>query len=136
MSEIIILDTHIWIWYINRELDQFPTSWLEIIETANQVGISPVSCYEVAASQQRGRLLLPSPVNQWFEEALEPSGISLLPLTVAIASCAVNLSPIHRDPFDRIIIATAIEYQARLASIDGFFRQYPELTTLLMIENG
>ncbi|WP_229550387.1 hypothetical protein [Nostoc sp. CHAB 5836] len=31
MSEIIILDTHIWIWYINRELDQFPTSWLEII---------------------------------------------------------------------------------------------------------
>ena len=133
MSEIIILDTHIWIWYINRELDQFPTSWLEIIETANQVGISPVSCYEVALGQQRGRLLLPSLVNQWFQEALSPSKISLLPLTPAIASCAVNLSPIHRDPFDRIIIATAIEYQARLASIDGFFRQYPELATLLMI---
>ncbi|MBC1223489.1 type II toxin-antitoxin system VapC family toxin [Nostoc sp. UCD121] len=133
MSEIIILDTHIWIWYINRELDQFPTSWLEIIETANQVRISPVSCYEVALAQQRGRLLLPSPVNQWFQEALEPSGISLLPLTPAIASSAVNLSPIHRDPFDRIIIATAIEYQAKLASIDGFFRQYPGLATLLMI---
>ncbi|MEH2045143.1 hypothetical protein [Nostoc sp.] len=44
-----------------------------------------------------------------------------------------NLSPIHRDPFDRIIIATAIEYQARLTSIDGFFRQYPELATLLII---
>lgn len=72
-------------------------------------------------------------MNQWFQEALSPSGISLLPLTPAIASCAVNLSPIHRDPFDRIIIATAIEYQARLASIDGFFRQYPELATLLMI---
>ncbi|MBN3895956.1 MAG: hypothetical protein HWQ41_12025 [Nostoc sp. NOS(2021)] len=61
------------------------------------------------------------------------SGISLLPLTPAIASCAVNLSPIHRDPFDRIIIATAIEYQARLASIDGFFCQYSQLATLLMI---
>jgi PIN domain nuclease of toxin-antitoxin system len=133
MSEIIILDTHIWIWYINRELDKFPTSWLEIIETANQVGISPVSCYEVALAQQRGRLLLPIPVNQWFQEALSPSGISLLPLTTAIASSAVNLSPIHRDPFDRIIIATAIEHQAKLASIDGFFRQYPELATLLMI---
>ncbi|MEH2194477.1 MAG: PIN domain-containing protein [Nostoc sp.] len=133
MSEIIILDTHIWIWYINRELDQFPTSWLEIIETANQVGISPVSCYEVALAQQRGRLLLPSPVNQWFQEALEPSGISLLPLTAAIASSAVNLSPIHRDPFDRIIIATAIEHQAKLASIDGFFCKYPELATLLMV---
>jgi len=39
----------------------------------------------------------------------------------------------HRDPFDRIIIATAIEYQGKLASIDGYFRQYPELTSLLMI---
>lgn len=72
-------------------------------------------------------------MDQWFQEALEPSGISLLSLTPAIASGAVNLSPIHRDPFDRIIIATAIEYQGKLASIDGFFRQYPELTSLLMI---
>lgn len=133
MPKIIILDTHIWIWYINRELDRFPSDWLEIIETANQVGITTVSCYEVALAQQRGRLLLPCPVNQWFQEALEPSGISLLPLTPAIASRGVYLSPIHRDPFDRIIIATAIEYQSKLASIDGFFAQYPELATLLMV---
>jgi PIN domain nuclease of toxin-antitoxin system len=39
MSEIIVLDTHIWVWYINRELEKFPSSWLEIIETANQVAI-------------------------------------------------------------------------------------------------
>ncbi len=133
MSEIIVLDTHIWIWYINQEIERFPASWLEIIETADWVGISPVSCYEVALAEQRGRLSLPSPVNRWFQEALSPSGISLFPLTSEIASCAVNLSPIHRDPFDRIIIATAIEYQAKLASIDRFFRLYPELTTLLMV---
>lgn len=133
MSEIIVLDTHIWIWYINRELEQFPSSWLEIIETANQVGISPVSCYEIALAEQRGRLLLPCNVDQWFQEALDPSGISLFPLTPTISSCAVNLSAIHRDPFDRIIIATAIEYQAKLASIDGYFSQYPELANLLMI---
>jgi PIN domain nuclease of toxin-antitoxin system len=133
MSEIIVLDTHIWVWYINSELEKFPSSWLEIIETANQVGISPVSCYEVALAQQKGRLLLPCPLEQWFQEALEPSGISLLSMTPGISSCAVNLSPIHRDPFDRIIIATAIEYQAKLASVDGIFRRYRELTTLLMI---
>jgi len=133
MSEIIILDTHIWIWYINREIDKFPSSWLEMIETANQVFISPVSCYEVALAQQRRRLYLSCPADQWFQEALEPSGISLFPLTATIASCAVNLSPIHRDPFDRIIIATAIECQAKLASIDGVFHQYPELATLLMV---
>ena len=129
----LLLDTHIWVWYINSELAKFPSSWLEIIETANQVGISPVSCYEVALAQQKGRLLLPCPLEQWFQEALEPSGISLLSMTPGISSCAVNLSHIHRDPFDRIIIATAIEYQAKLASVDGIFRRYPELTTLLMI---
>lgn len=108
-------------------------SWLNVIETADRVGISPVSCYEVTLAEQRGRLLLPCDVDEWFQEALKPSEISLLPLTPAISSCAVNLSPIHRDPFDRIIIATAIEYQAKLASIDGYFCQYPELATLLMI---
>jgi PIN domain nuclease of toxin-antitoxin system len=133
MSEIIVLDTHIWVWYINRELEKFPSSWLEIIETANQVAIPTVSCYEVALAQQRGRLILPCPVDQWFQEALEPSGISLLSLTPVIAAGAVNLSPIHRDPFDRIIIASAIEYQGKLASIDVFFRQYLELNSLLMI---
>jgi PIN domain nuclease of toxin-antitoxin system len=44
----------------------------------------------------------------------------------------VQLSAIHRDPFDRIIIATAIEYQAQLATIDGSIRRYPELRDLLM----
>ena len=133
MSEIIVLDTHIWIWFINLEWERFPAAWLDAIETADRVGISSVSCYEVALAEQRGRLLLPCDVNQWFQEALAPSGISVFPLTPAIASGAVNLSPIHRDPFDRIIMATAIEYQAKLASIDGYFRQYPELGQFLMI---
>jgi PIN domain nuclease of toxin-antitoxin system len=132
MPKVVLLDSHIWIWYINLELDKLPNSWLEIIETADQVSISPVSCYEIALAQQKWRLLLPCPVHKWLEEALETSGISLLPLTPNIACRAVNLSPIHRDPFDRIIIATAIESQANLASIDGYFCQYPELINLLM----
>ena len=53
-------------------------------------------------------------------------------MTVEIACRAVNLSPVHKDPFDRLIIATTIEYQAKLASIDGLFSQYPELNNYLM----
>lgn len=132
MSEIIVLDTHIWIWFINSEWEKFPSSWLDEIENANQVGISPVSCYEVALAVKKGRLLLSCNTDQWLEEALEPSGITLFPLTSEIANCAVNLSPIHQDPFDRMIIATTIKYQARLASIDSYFNQYPELKNLLM----
>jgi PIN domain nuclease of toxin-antitoxin system len=46
------------------------------------------------------------------------------------------ISPIHRDPFDRLIIATALEYGAKLASVDGLFAQYPELDTCLMSKDG
>lgn len=48
MPQIIILDTHIWIWFVTQEFNRFPDHWREAIETADQVGISPVSCYEVA----------------------------------------------------------------------------------------
>ncbi|MUG97321.1 PIN domain-containing protein [Scytonema sp. UIC 10036] len=97
MSQIIVLDTHIWIWFINQEFDLFPPHWREAIETADKVGISPVSCYEVALAQQRGRLNLPCIADRWFQEALEPTGITLFPLTAEIAHQAVNLSPVDKD---------------------------------------
>ncbi|MGB6295772.1 MAG: PIN domain-containing protein [Rivularia sp. (in: cyanobacteria)] len=132
MSQVIVLDTHIWIWFINQELERFPTHWQEAIATSEIVAISPVSCYEVAIAQQRGRLELPCTTELWLKEALEPSGITLLPITAQIAYKAVNLSPVHKDPFDRLIIATTVVYKAKLASIDGLFSKYSELDTYLM----
>lgn len=132
MSEVIVLDTHIWFWFINREFERFPSTWRDVIETTAQVGVSPVSCYEIALAQQKGRLTLPCPVSEWFTDALMPSGISLFPLLPEVASKAVDLSPIHKDPFDRLIIATTLLYEARLASVDGIFKQYPELSNCLM----
>jgi PIN domain nuclease of toxin-antitoxin system len=132
MSQIILLDTHIWIWFITQEFDLFPSHWREEIETAEQVGISPVSCYEVALAHQKGRLELPCSVDLWLQNALEPTGIILFPLTAEIAYQAVSLSPVHKDPFDRLIIATALIYKAQLASIDGLFSQYLEINTHLM----
>jgi PIN domain nuclease of toxin-antitoxin system len=131
MPQRIILDTHIWFWFINQDFQRFPDSWREKIETANQVSVSVISCYEIALAHQRGRLELPCAANQWFQEALDPVGITLLALTPDITCRAVNLTAIHKDPFDRIIIATTLEYQAQLASIDGLFPQYPELDIYL-----
>lgn len=132
MPEVIVLDTHLWFWFINEEYDRFPTAWREAIEAAERVGVSCVSCYEIALAQQRGRLELPCSAERWFEEALTPAGIELLPLTPAIAAAAVALSPVHRDPFDRLIIATTLICQAKLASVDGSFGRYPELTDSLL----
>lgn len=132
MSEVIVLDTHIWLWLINANFDQFPSHWRDQIESANRVGISPLSCYEIALAHRKGRIRLPSTAQDWFSNATAPAGIELFPLTEAIAARAVNLSPVHRDPFDRLIIATALESGAKLASGDGLFSQYSELDTCLM----
>ncbi len=127
MSEVIVLDTHIWFWLMTQELERFPASWQAEIDRAEVVGVSPISCYEIALANQRGRLELPCVVDEWFDSALEPAGIELLPLTAEIAARAVALSPVHRDPFDRMIIATALDCSGRLASVDGVFSQYDDL---------
>ena len=132
MSQIIVLDSHIWFWWVNLEHGRLPASLLTEIGTASRIGVSPVSCFELALAFRRGRLELPLPPRAWFDFALAGSGVEVFPLTPAISAHAVELPDIHRDPFDRIIIATAIEMDARLASIDGRFAEYPELSTRLI----
>jgi PIN domain nuclease of toxin-antitoxin system len=129
---MIVLDSHIWFWWINSEHNRLSASLLAAIEDTSRIGVSPVSCFELALAHRRGRLKLPMPPTEWFALALEGSDIELLPFTPAIAARAVELPDVHRDPFDRIIIATALELDANLASIDGNFTAYPELAGRLL----
>jgi PIN domain nuclease of toxin-antitoxin system len=68
----------------------------------------------------------------WFERALASSGVELLPITSEIAITSVSLPDIHRDPFDRIIIATALSTDSVLVSADGNFGRYPDLQGRLL----
>lgn len=124
---MIVLDSHIWFWWINLEHGRFSADCRRQIEQSERVGISPVSCFELALAYRRGRLDLPCEPNKWFIEALEPAGVELLPLTAAIAARAVTLTDIHKDPFDRMILATTLECDAILASVDKLFPHYPEM---------
>lgn len=135
MSEMIVLDTHLWLWLINGNFDRFPEHWMPMFEEAFHLGVSPVSCYEIALAHSRGRIKLPGTVKEWFDEALESAGIELVPLTADISVRAVALSPVHRDPFDRLIMATTLVNGGQLASVDGLIRQYPEMSESLMPQN-
>jgi PIN domain nuclease of toxin-antitoxin system len=132
MSEIILLDTHIWVWWINEELQKLSATQIEMIEQSERVAISVVSCFEMAQIVKKGRLILPLPVREWIGKALTPAGIEALPLSAEISCQAVDLTEIHKDPFDRLIIATALNYQCRLISADGNFPSYPELGNSLI----
>ncbi len=130
MSEIIVLDTHIWIWWTNGDVDQFPQSWCDRIRFAARVGVSPISCYEVDLAHQRGKLELPYPAKEWLQKALTLGDIELFPLTEIIAARAVELSPIHRDPFDRLIIATTLEIGQVLPALIALWLNILNLPTI------
>lgn len=129
---MIVLDTHVWLWWVNLEHDRFPATRLSEIETAAAAGVSVISCFEIAWLQQHGRIQLPCPTTDWFEKALAGSGIVCLPLTPTITARAVELPEHHKDPHDRLIIATALECGARLMSFDTVFPRYAELQGALL----
>lgn len=129
---MIVLDTHIWLWWINNDLQSLGSIRQEQIVNAETISISAISCFEIAWLERHRRICLPCQPTEWFEKALSKSGIELLPITPTIATRAVDLYEHHSDPQDRIIIATAIEHQAKLMSDDRKFPKYTELDGLLL----
>ncbi len=124
---MIVLDTHIWInWIINGN-HALSEPVVNAMAADSYWAISAISCFEVSLLVKRGKLKLPLPVDEWLKEALGNSGIESLPVTCEIMQKAAMLSDIHRDPADRIIIATTLACDAKLASIDSLFPDYPEL---------
>lgn len=124
---MIILDTHIWLWWLQGEVSRMKSEWVDLIEAADVIGVSAISCFEVAWLVHHGRILVHVDIRDWFQMALSGSGVDLVPLTPEIASSAVQLVKHHSDPQDRIIIATALVHDALLISADAKFPLYTEL---------
>lgn len=128
-----MLDTHVWLWWINADnanLDK--EQWRLFVQRERRVGVSAISCFEVAWLECHNRIRLKIPLALWFEKATVDSGIEILPISPAIAELAANLSEHHSDPQDRLIIATAIVHKAKLLSADKKFAAYDELGSFLM----
>ncbi|HZH29865.1 MAG TPA: type II toxin-antitoxin system VapC family toxin [Pyrinomonadaceae bacterium] len=118
---MIILDTHIWVWWVHGDarLGEKQVEWLEENE-AGELGISVISCWEVAKLVEYGRLVLPCSVADWLDQALAYPGIRLLDLTPRIALESTQLPAVfHRDPADQIIVATARVYNCPLLTVDS-----------------
>ncbi len=130
---MIVLDTHIWLWWVNLEYTRLKATWARQIESSTRVGVSAISCFEVAWLDRHKRIVLPCPRDEWFDKALAGSGIELLPVTPEIAGIAVDLPEHHSDPQDRLIIATALAHGANLLSADAKFPQYVELAGKLIV---
>jgi len=129
---MIIMDTHIWLWWVNEDPSLLGQVRKDLIQSASIVAVSAISCFEVAWLDAHTRIQLPCSRTDWFEKALDGSDVRLLPITPPIASLAVDLPEHHSDPQDRIIIATALSHGAQLMSADRKFPLYNELTDRLI----
>jgi PIN domain nuclease of toxin-antitoxin system len=126
---MIVLDTHIWVWWIHGDthLSEKQVKWLEENE-AGGLGASAISCWEVAKLVEYGRLVLPCSAADWFDQALAYPGVRLLDLTPRIALESTQLpAGFHRDPADQIIVATARVYDCPLLTADSKILVYPHV---------
>jgi len=128
---MLILDTHALYWWVNRTPGKLGQRQIDAIETAESLAVSAMTCWEMAWLVAHGRIVLRRPVSNWLDQ-VEANGVAIIPVSRAIAERAVSLPEHHKDPVDRIIIATTIEYRAQLLSVDGRFPDYQELDGLLV----
>ena len=126
---MIVLDTHIWVWWVNGSNELSPGK-REILASrqSDGLGVSVISCWEIAKLVEKGRLALALPVGHWIDQALAYPGIRLLPLDPKIAVALTQLpQPFHNDPADQIVTATAREMDCSLATDDGRILAYPHV---------
>lgn len=105
-----LLDTHAWIWWVHGDprLGRSTLAALDALPAATRPAISSISLWEVATLVELGRLVLPQPLERWFEAAADARTVQILPITPAVAAEVARLPPsFHRDPADRLILATS-----------------------------
>ena len=126
---MIVLDTHIWVWWVHGD-PALPASTRALLDSAEQAGIavSAISCWEIAKLVERGRLTLPCPVLEWLQQALAYPGVRLIELSPRICAESTQLPGVfNRDPADQIIVATARILDAPLVTVDGKILEYPHV---------
>jgi PIN domain nuclease of toxin-antitoxin system len=119
---VIVLDTHVWVWWTGRP-DRLSTRARQAIDAETTLGVSVVSCWEVATLVRRGRLRFDRDVLIWVKQALALERIELLPLTPDVAVAAGSLpESFPGDPADRLIVAAALAARATVATKDNRIR--------------
>jgi PIN domain nuclease of toxin-antitoxin system len=113
------------LWYITNDRHLTPDLASAIRNETNEVYLSAVSIWEALVKHQSGRLQLPSPADEYLHDKQRQHRIVSLPLEAGAAAQVLNLPPIHRDPFDRMLIWQAIHHELVLITADDQIDGYP-----------
>jgi len=115
----ILLDSHVALWWLEDNTSLGPRS-REMIAAADQAFVSAVTPWELGIKRSLGKLSMPD----GLVDVLESDGFTMLPITASHAQVAPSLPAIHRDPFDRMLVAQAQLEALVLVSADSALAKY------------
>lgn len=123
---MIVLDTHVWVWWaVDRT--RLSEAARDAVESADELGVSAISAWEVAMLVDRGRIELDRPAAAWVRRALsaDPRTIEIpLSAGIAVGAVALGANGMHGDPADRFILSTASHHEALLVTRDAAIRTF------------
>jgi PIN domain nuclease of toxin-antitoxin system len=120
----LLLDTHIFLWFISGDTNLPVYMRDAIADPDNDVYLSAVSLWEIIIKYQIGKLPLPQPPESYIPAARQSHRIESLPVDEASVIQLANLPPIHRDPFDRVLICQTLEHGMTLVTVDNNIQKY------------
>ncbi len=127
-----LLDTHVLLWAVDAP-EKLPAKVRRILldGTHHPLGLSAISLWEIAHKATAGKLQLSQPLAEWIAAAVRPPFVEVLPLDERVAVESAQLpGTFHRDPADRIIVATARLRGLVLMSKDDAIRSYAPVMTI------
>ncbi len=126
----LLLDTHIWLWYLLGD-ERLSTNLQTIVaEETTELWLSPISIWETLILVEKGRISLQPDAVAWINLALQTLEIIEAPLVHQIAILSRQIELPHQNPADRFIAATAVYYNLILATVDSNLTGVSWLQTL------
>jgi PIN domain nuclease of toxin-antitoxin system len=120
----LLLDSHTLLWFVTDDPKLSAVAKSALVDPANERWLSPGNLIEIALKVRIGKLPLPVPFGVLFPAQLAANRIHLLPLTVRHIEPLTTLPLHHKDPFDRLIAATALVENLAVVSVDPIFDAY------------
>ena len=121
---MILLDTCTFIW-LTSEPGKLGAAAGAALDGADEIHLSDATVWEICLKWQAKKLDLPSPPRTWVADQARAWDLTRLPIELEHLYRAVELPDLHRDPFDRLLVAQALACGGRLITPDPAIRQYP-----------
>lgn len=121
---VLLLDTHALLWWANEPEKLSRAAYEAVRDEQNAVLISVVSLWETQIKAGRPGLTMDLPLPEFVRDHVVVNGFRILPFTPDHGFALGGLPMIHRDPFDRLLVAQALVEGAALVTVDGEIAKY------------